>query len=121
MTLKENTKCQCIGNNCVDCKCGCSGDCCNVKSTSIVECPFLKSHPNWQSCPFMSKLFSTPTLINTDSDIAIIDHSKCDESKCSNVPMTQCTSCHKTPGFTHTVTLNTDTEVAADQGEDLTL
>lgn len=124
MTQKENSSCQCTRKSCVDCKRGCSKECCTAKPSVVMECPFLKTHPNWQKCPFMSKMFMTPTnpiITNTDSNTAMIDHSSCDESKCSKIPMTQCTSCHKTPAFTHTVTLAMDTDVAADQGEDQNL
>ena len=124
--------CQCSNKNCDNCQCGCDEGCCskdmNMKGE---ECPFVKAHPNWQKCPFMSKMFmsmcpnkacSTAATTSVASDTAAqMDHSTCDASKCSNLPMTECTSCHKTPGLNHTITLSTDTEVATDQTEDIVL
>lgn len=49
------------------------------------------------------------------------EHSACDASKCSQLPMTECTSCHKTPALNHTVTLAMDTELATDQTEETAL
>lgn len=49
------------------------------------------------------------------------DHSTCDSSKCAQIPVTECTSCHKTPALNHTVTLAMDTEMATDQTEETAL
>jgi hypothetical protein len=85
----------------------------------------MKAHPNWQKCPFMRNMFMTmqqPTVTDTAAQVAPIpDHARCDASKCANIPMTQCTSCHKTPGLNHTVTLAMDTQEAADQTEETAL
>lgn len=89
----------------------------------------MKAHPNWDKCPFISKMFivmcpskcCAPANNSTSNTVAEIDHSACDESKCSNMPMTECTSCHKTPGLCHTITLSTDTEIATDQSEETVL
>lgn len=127
MTLANENTCQCSNKNCTDCKCGCSTSCCSKQPTTPAECPFMKAHPNWQKCPFMRNMFMTmqqPTTV-TDTDAQIspipVDHSTCDSSKCANIPMTQCTSCHKTPGLNHMVTLAMDTEEAADQTEETAL
>ena len=125
MTLANENNCQCANKNCTDCKCGCSTSCCSKQPTS--ECPFMKAHPNWQKCPFMMKMFmplQQPTNITDTSaqvSSSVLDHSSCDASKCANIPMTQCTSCHKTPGLNHTVTLAMDTVEAADQTEETAL
>lgn len=84
----------------------------------------MKAHPNWQKCPFMRKMFMTmqqPTVTDTDAQVSVPDHTPCDASKCVNIPMTQCTSCHKTPGLNHTVTLSMETEEATDQTEETAL
>lgn len=135
MTLPSNetTKaaCKCSSKNCDNCNCGCGPGCCS-KDDGKMECPFIKAHPNWQKCPFMSKMtmsmFSskccTPSTSSAPSaadTAAEIDHSTCDASKCSNMPMTECTSCHRTPGLCHTITLSTDTEIATDQSEETVL
>ena len=136
-TSCETLNCKCIDKNCIDCKCGCSSGCCGpAKAASMNECPCLKAHPNWQKCPFMSKMFMASETVNKDSEVvpnpeastatattssSSVDHSGCDESKCSNLPMTHCTSCHKTPALNHTITLSTDTETATDQSEETAL
>ena len=107
--------CQCDSNNCVDCKCGCNTAAC-CKSSSL-ECPFIKAHPDWRKCPFMSKMVMDCTCKSAD----IADHSVCDASKCSQIPVAQCTSCHTSPALTHTVTLSMDTETATDQTEETAL
>lgn len=123
----NNAACQCTNKNCDNCQCGCGPACCSKDKTTAAECPFIKAHPNWQKCPFMSKMFmsmcpskcsSSPTATDT---AAQIDHSTCDESKCANIPNAECTSCHKEPALNHTVTLATDTEVATDQTEEIVL
>ena len=84
----------------------------------------MKAHPNWQKCPFMRNMsmsMQQPTVTNTDAQVSVPDHITCDASKCVNIPMTQCTSCHKTPGLSHTVTLSMDTEEATDQTEETAL
>ena len=128
-TCCETLNCQCNDKNCVDCKCGCSSSCCGPSKTSSGGCPFLKAHPNWQKCPFMSKMFMTTQesdkkdseVVTTPAETSTMDHSSCDESRCSNLPMTHCTSCHKTPALNHTITLSTDTEIATDQSEETVL
>ena len=117
----SNVACQCSSKNCNDCKCGCGPECCSKDNPN--ECAFMKAHPNWQKCPFMSKMFMNmcPSSCQSTETAAKIDHSTCDASKCSNLPMTECTSCHKTPGLNHMVTLETDIEVATDQTEDMTM
>ena len=85
----------------------------------------MKAHPNWQKCPFMRNMFmsmQTPVVTNTEAQISVSDHSTCDASKCANIPMTQCTSCHhNATGLNHTVTLAMDTEQAADRTEETAL
>ena len=144
MTLpSQNTACQCNNKNCSDCKCGCDSCCrCSIKTctdgscrcdASPAEkgagvCPFLDAHPNWQKCPFMSKMFVTSSVTSaaaTDtadaSNVPADLHSTCDSSKCAQIPMTRCTSCHETPELRHTVTLQMDTDMATDQTEETAL
>lgn len=114
-TLKS---CQCVNKNCVDCKCGCSSSCCSSENASTSGCPFLTANPNWQKCPFMSKMFMS---LKTDTKPSDPVPSTCDDSKCAQVPAAHCTSCHKAPALNHTVTLSTDTELATDQTEEIVL
>lgn len=113
--------CQCVNKNCDNCDCGCSVSCCGKPSVS--ECPFIKAHPNWQKCPFMSKMFLNYQSMQSEekNSSGSSDHSACDSSKCSRVPQMECTSCHKTPALNHTVTLSMDTETATDKTEETVL
>ena len=81
----------------------------------------MKAHSNWQKCPFMRNMFMNMQTDSVSGTSAQIGHVNCDASKCANIPMTECTSCHVTPGLNHTVTLAMDTEQAADQTEEIVL
>lgn len=134
MTLpNENSElktCKCTSTNCTNCTCGCGSDCSCMKKMDTAaipsetgECPFMKAHPNWRLCPFMSSMFSckSSSAASCDKEGKTSDHSTCDATKCSDLPMTNCTSCHHTLNLNHTVTLNMDTDVAADQTEETAL
>lgn len=69
----------------------------------------------------MRNMFMTMQTNTVTDTAAQVDHATCDASKCANMPMTECTSCHKTPGLNHTVTLAMDTDQAADQTEETVL
>lgn len=108
-TVMTNGTCKCTGK-CTDCKCS---DTCQCKS--MKKCPFIAAHPNWMKCPFMSSMFGCQAK---DQAVQSKTHEQCDSGHCTQVPDATCTSCHQT-GLSHTVTLETSTEEAADKTEDL--
>lgn len=125
MTLPtENSACKCEIKNCSNCKCSCGSSCCCSKTEidtaaipsvpEILECSFVKAHPNWQQCPFMSKMFETSHGI---SGIKGNTQGTCDSSKSEQIPSAQCASCHSFE-LNHIVTLQMDTAMATDQSEE---
>lgn len=67
----------------------------------------------------MSSMFGGKAVQGEQPEQTVpVSHDKCDESQCVQVPSATCTSCHRM-GLSHSVTLDTDTDHAADQTEDL--
>ncbi len=103
-----------MSDNVKECKCPVT---CNCRTETPKKCPFVAAHPNWMKCPFMSSMIGCKTIQQQQGN-AQACHDKCDEAHCVDVPGTTCSSCHNS-GFCHTVTLDTETDHAADQTSDL--